>query len=84
LISATTSNPTTAIEGLVEVFNVFNISNLGGYSTRLDQGTFSFQNNAFVLTAPSNFNYGRPTLRVGQAFGTGGPRAVQLGARFIF
>lgn len=75
---------TTAIEGLVEVFNVFNISNLGGYSTRLDQGRFTTPNNPQTLTPPTSFNFGRPTLRVGQAFGTGGPRAVQLGARFIF
>jgi hypothetical protein len=75
---------TTAIEGLVEVFNVFNIANLGGFSTRLDQGQFTTANNPQTLVAPTNFNFGRPTLRVGQAFGTGGPRALQLGARFIF
>jgi hypothetical protein len=75
---------TMAVEGLVEVFNVFNISNLGGYSTRLDQGRFTTPNNPQTLTPPTNFNFGRPTLRVGQAFGTGGPRALQLGARFIF
>lgn len=73
-----------AIEGLVEVFNIFNISNLGGYSTRLDQGRFVTTGTTTTLTAPTNFNFGQPTLRVGQAFGTGGPRALQLGARFIF
>jgi hypothetical protein len=74
-----------AIEGLVEVFNVFNIANLGGFSTRLDQGRFVGTVPATaVLTAPTNFNFGQPSLRVGQAFGTGGPRAIQLGARFIF
>ena len=73
-----------AIEGLVEVFNVFNISNLGGYSTRLDQGRFVTSGTTTTLTSPTNFNFGQPTLRVGQAFGTGGPRAIQVGARFIF
>lgn len=73
-----------AVEGLVEVFNIFNIANLGGYSTRLDQGRFTGTGAAAVLTAPTSFSFGLPTLRVGQAFGTGGPRAVQVGARFIF
>ena len=34
-----------------------------------------------VLNQP---NYGQPTARVGQAFGTGGPRAAQLAARVTF
>jgi hypothetical protein len=50
-----------------EVFNVFNISNLTGYSG--------------VLNQP---NYGQPSARVGQVFGTGGSRAAQLAARVTF
>ena len=50
-----------------EVFNLFNISNLTGYSG--------------VLNQP---NYGQPSARVGQVFGTGGPRAGQLAARVTF
>jgi hypothetical protein len=50
-----------------EVFNVFNISNLTGYSGILNQP-----------------NYGQPSARVGQVFGTGGPRAGQLAARLSF
>jgi hypothetical protein len=34
-----------------------------------------------VLNQP---NYGQPSARVGQVFGTGGPRACQLGARLEF
>jgi hypothetical protein len=52
---------------MAEVFNVFNIANLTGYSN--------------VLNQP---NYGQPSARVGQVFGTGGPRAFQFGARLTF
>jgi hypothetical protein len=52
-----------------EVFNVFNIGNL------------TYGN--LGLTSPQ---FGQPTARVGQGytFGSGGPRAIQVGARFIF
>jgi hypothetical protein len=52
---------------VAEVFNVFNIANLTGYSN--------------VLNQP---NYGQASARVGQVFGTGGPRAFQLGSRLTF
>ena len=70
-----------AVQGIVEVFNIFNISNLGGYSTTLDQGNFDTAGN---VVAPSTFNFGKPTTRAGQQFGTGGPRALQFAARFTF
>ena len=51
-----------------EVFNVFNISNLTGFSYNL-----------------ANTNtFGLPTQRVGQTFGSGGPRAFQVGVRLGF
>jgi hypothetical protein len=50
-----------------EVFNLFNVANLTGYSS--------------VLNQP---NYGQPSARAGQAFGTGGPRAFQVAARVEF
>ncbi len=49
------------------MFNVFNISNLSGYS--------------FNLASPT---FGQPTQRANQVFGSGGPRATQIGARFSF
>jgi len=77
-----------AIQGLVEVFNVFNISNLTGYSTTLDVSDFvnpTTPNDLSIkLLAPGGFRFGRPSGRAGQAFGTGGPRALQFGARFTF
>jgi hypothetical protein len=51
-----------------EVFNLFNTANLTGYSGNLA--------NADV--------FGQPTGRVNQVFGSGGPRAFQLGARLSF
>jgi hypothetical protein len=51
-----------------EVFNVFNVSNVTGFS--------------FNLASPASF--GKPTQRVGQTFGSGGPRAFQVGARLSF
>jgi hypothetical protein len=51
-----------------EVFNAFNTANLTQYSGN--------------LLEPSSF--GRPMTRVTQIFGSGGPRAFQLGARVSF
>ncbi|MBI1787290.1 MAG: TonB-dependent receptor [Acidobacteria bacterium] len=50
-----------------EMFNVFNVANLGGYNFTLNSSAF-----------------GQPTQRAGQVFGSGGPRALQVGARFQF
>ena len=52
----------------VEGFNVFNVANLGGYS-------YNLSNTA---------TFGQPTNRASQVFGSGGPRAFQLGGRFTF
>ena len=52
-----------ALSLIAEVFNLFNVSNLTGYSG--------------VLNQP---NYGQPSARVGQVFGTGGPRAAPVGS----
>jgi hypothetical protein len=51
-----------------EVFNVFNTANLVQYGGN--------------ITDPTSF--GRPSGRFDQAFGSGGPRAIQLGARLRF
>jgi hypothetical protein len=51
-----------------EMFNVFNIANLGGYSFNLGNTT----------------TFGRPTNRFTQVYGSGGPRALQLGGRISF
>ena len=59
-----------------EVFNAFNIANLTGYSFSLNT----------VAANPANqtFTFGQPTQRALQNFLSGGPRAMQVGARFSF
>ena len=59
-----------------EVFNAFNIANLSGYSFTLDTKNAN--------PAAQTYAFGQPTQRVVQTFGSGGPRAFQLGARFSF
>lgn len=53
-----------------EVFNIFNVANLTGYST--------------AMTGSSATTFGVPTGRAGQVFLSSGPRAEQIGARFSF
>jgi hypothetical protein len=56
------------LQFMAEAFNLFNVANLSGYG------------NGLVQTAA----FGQPTVRAAQIFGTGGPRAFQLGARLSF
>ncbi len=51
-----------------ECFNCLNLANLGGYSSDL-RNTASFM---------------QPTSRIFQVFGSGGPRAIQVGTRLSF
>jgi hypothetical protein len=64
------------ISVLAEMFNAFNIANLTGYSFQLDAKAAN--------PATQTFAFGQPTQRANQTFGSGGPRAVQLGARITF
>jgi hypothetical protein len=77
------------ISVLAEMFNAFNIANLTGYSFTLDTLApgCSVTNGAFASCpsgATQTYNFGQPTQRAFQTFGSGGPRALQLGARFTF
>ena len=56
------------LSAFAECFNCLNLANLGGYSGDL-RNTASFM---------------QPTSRIFQVFGSGGPRAIQLGSRFSF
>jgi hypothetical protein len=61
---------------LGEFFNAFNIANLTGYGFSL--------NSVNANPAKQAFTFGQPTQRFGQVFGSGGPRAIQVGGRFTF
>jgi hypothetical protein len=58
----------TKLAVFMEVFNLFNVANLGNF--------------AFNLSNAATF--GQPTTRASQVFGSGGPRAFQLGGRLTF
>jgi hypothetical protein len=74
---------------LGEMFNAFNISNLTYPSFSLDTlaAGCTLVNGAFSScagTPAQTYAFGQPTGRIGQTFGSGGTRAVQVGARFTF
>ena len=66
---------TVRLEPIVEVFNLFNVTNVLGVSNVNYSG---FGN---VLGSQS---FGQPVTTAGGVFGSGGPRAFQLAARFSF
>ncbi len=63
-----------AIEGMVEAFNLFNVTNIIGTS---NQNYSGFNN----VLGPE---FGKPVTTAGGVFGSGGPRAFQLGVKFSF
>ena len=63
---------------LGEVFNAFNISNLSYPSAAWTLDTKS------ANAAAQTYAFGQPTQRINQTFGSAGPRAFQVGARFTF
>jgi hypothetical protein len=76
---------------LGEMFNAFNISNLTYPSFTLDTlasgctlASNGYSVGSCAAGASQTYAFGQPTGRVGQTFGQGGARAVQVGARFQF
>jgi outer membrane receptor protein involved in Fe transport len=63
------------LEPIVEIFNVFNTTNILGVSNT------NFSGFGNVLGTPS---FGRPITTAGGVFGSGGPRALQIAGRFTF
>lgn len=76
------------IEPLVEVFNLFNVTNILGVS----KSNYSGFSNVLVRDSndPSNSgflrssSFGQPVTTAGGVFGSGGPRAFQFAARVTF
>jgi len=77
-----------SLEPIVEVFNLFNITNVLGVSN------VNYSGFANVLTRDSDIvtdpgflrssRFGQPVTTAGGVFGSGGPRAFQFAARFTF
>ena len=63
------------LEPIIEIFNIFNTTNILGRSNTNYSG---FGN---VL---GSSNFGRPVTTAGGVFGSGGPRAFQIAGRFSF
>ncbi len=77
------------VEPMLEIFNLFNVSNILGSSNT----NYSGFTNVLVrdgddpLNAPSylkSSSFGRPVSTAGGVFGSGGPRAAQLAVRVLF
>jgi len=76
------------LEAMVEAFNLFNVTNILGVSTR------NYSGYANVLARDSDnpsspgyltsSTFGKAVSTAGGVFGSGGPRAFQLGLRFQF
>jgi hypothetical protein len=77
-----------SLEALVEVFNLFNVTNVLGVSTR----NYSGYSNVLARdsqdpTSPgylTSSSFGQPVTTAGGVFGSGGPRAFQLGLRLRY
>lgn len=69
-----------------EFFNILNIANLTVAGGNLDVAAagYTVSNGVVTPSASQTYAFGQPTSRVGQVFGSGGPRAIQVGARFSF
>jgi hypothetical protein len=71
------------LEVLAEAFNLFNKTNILGVTNANYSGFFN------VLVPDSNTpnlssRFGTPVTTAGGVFGSGGPRAFQLGGKFTF
>jgi hypothetical protein len=77
-----------SLEALVEVFNVFNVTNVlglgvrnySGYANVLARDSSDEASPGFLTSS----SFGQAVSTAGGVFGSGGPRAVQLGLRFQF
>jgi outer membrane receptor protein involved in Fe transport len=76
------------LEPIVEVFNLFNMTNVlgvsnvnySGFSNVLIRDSNNMADAGFLRSS----SFGRPVTTAGGVFGSGGPRAFQFAARFTF
>src|SRR5262245_35244382 len=76
------------LEPIVEVFNLFNVTNIlgvsnvnySGFSNVLIRDSSNSNNPGFLRSS----SFGSPITAAGGVFGSGGPRAFQLAAKFSF
>ncbi|HWQ31463.1 MAG TPA: TonB-dependent receptor [Blastocatellia bacterium] len=76
------------LEPMIEVFNLFNVTNILGVSN-VNYAGFSNvlirdSNNPAEAGFLKSSSFGRPVTTAGGVFGSGGPRAFQLATRFSF
>ena len=77
-----------SLTAIVECFNVFGVTNVLGVS----KSNYSGYANVLVRDSDDpadpgflrSSSFGRPLTTAGGVFGSGGPRALQLGLRFAF
>jgi outer membrane receptor protein involved in Fe transport len=77
-----------SLEAIAEVFNLFDTENVLGVSTRNYSGFANvLVRDSEDASAPgflTSSSFGKPVTTAGGVFGSGGPRALQLGLRFQF
>jgi hypothetical protein len=76
------------LDPIVEVFNLFNVTNVLGVSTTNYSGFANTlvrdSNDANSPGFLKSSSFGQPVTTAGGVFGSGGPRAFQLAVRFTF
>jgi hypothetical protein len=79
---------TMRIEPILEVFNVFNTTNILGINVRNYSGFSNVLVRDSALPEDPGYlrssSFGRPVTTAGGVFGSGGPRAFQFAARVTF
>src|SRR4030095_4734274 len=81
-------NQQVRVEPMLEVFNLFNVTNIlgvsnvnySGFSNVLVRDSEDPGNPAYLRSS----KFGQPVTTAGGVFGSGGPRAMQIAARVTF
>ncbi|MEP6848061.1 MAG: hypothetical protein ABI999_04335, partial [Acidobacteriota bacterium] len=66
------------LEPIIEIFNLFNTTNVLGVSNT------NYSGYGNVLGTAGSHGFGQPVTTAGGVFGSGGPRAFQIAGRFTF